>query len=255
MQFTKLSSPSLKDLFVNQLQSAIIAGDLKIGEQLPPERTLAEEMQVSRAVVNSGLLELEARGFIEMIPRQGNYVADYKRYGNAETLNAIMEYNGGVLAHDTIESILEIRIALEHVAVEKVIETGTSQDFEVLGKILSELVDARSNLQASEKAFEFWHELTFRSGNTIIPLIYSSFRHPILTLWQRYCRTYGVEALIENTTTLYNYICKKDLEGVTAWIDLYLGRIKDGDRGIYEEYSRKKKTIPMNTTIDTEIQQ
>ena len=36
MEFTKLSSPSLKDLFVQQLQGMILSGALPVGTQLPP---------------------------------------------------------------------------------------------------------------------------------------------------------------------------------------------------------------------------
>ena len=35
---------------------------LQVGEKLPSERQLAEMMQVSRAVVNSGISELEKKG-------------------------------------------------------------------------------------------------------------------------------------------------------------------------------------------------
>ena len=38
MEFAKLSSPSLKDLFVQQLQGMILSGALPVGTQLPPER-------------------------------------------------------------------------------------------------------------------------------------------------------------------------------------------------------------------------
>ena len=47
MEFQKISSPSLRELFVEQVQHMILSGKLKIGEKLPPERQLAEEMQVS----------------------------------------------------------------------------------------------------------------------------------------------------------------------------------------------------------------
>ena len=49
MEFSKLSAPSLKDLFVQQLQGMILSGELPMGAQLPPERELARQMQVSRA--------------------------------------------------------------------------------------------------------------------------------------------------------------------------------------------------------------
>ena len=71
MEFAKLSAPSLKDLFVQQLQGMILSDELPMGTQLPPERELAQQMQVSRAVVNGGLAELAQQGFLEVRPRQG----------------------------------------------------------------------------------------------------------------------------------------------------------------------------------------
>lgn len=40
MEFTKLSSPSLKDLFVQQLQGMILSGALPVGAQLPRSASL-----------------------------------------------------------------------------------------------------------------------------------------------------------------------------------------------------------------------
>ena len=62
MEFKKLNAPSLRELFVNELQNMILSGKLEIGSKLPPERELAESMKVSRAVINSGIAELEKNG-------------------------------------------------------------------------------------------------------------------------------------------------------------------------------------------------
>ena len=75
MLFKKLSAPSLKELFVAELEGMILSGKLEIGAKLPPERELAESMQVSRAVVNSGLDEMEKKGFLVVKPRIGTFVA------------------------------------------------------------------------------------------------------------------------------------------------------------------------------------
>ena len=61
MEFEKLVSPSLKDLFITHIEAMILSGELPVGQQLPPERQLAQSMGVSRAVVNSGVAELERR--------------------------------------------------------------------------------------------------------------------------------------------------------------------------------------------------
>ena len=58
MEFERLSAPSLKELFVTQIRDNILSGKLPVGTRLPPEREIAQQMQVSRAVVNGGLAEL-----------------------------------------------------------------------------------------------------------------------------------------------------------------------------------------------------
>ena len=74
MQFQKISTPSLKDLFVRELENKILSGELKIGDKLPSERELAASMHVSRAVVNTGIAELEQKGFLIIKPRVGTFV-------------------------------------------------------------------------------------------------------------------------------------------------------------------------------------
>ena len=61
MNFQKLATPSLKELFITELETKILSGELPIGTKLPSERELAASMQVSRAVVNSGISEMEKK--------------------------------------------------------------------------------------------------------------------------------------------------------------------------------------------------
>lgn len=235
MEFSKLSAPSLKDLFVQQLQGMILSGELPMGTQLPPERELARQMQVSRAVINGGLAELSQQGFLEVRPRQGTCVADYRRKGNLSTLIAIMEYQGGVLGKDEIRSILEVRRALEHLAAERAIAYASREAMEHLGDIVAQLEAEQNAAQAAETAFTFQHELAFVGGNSILPLIYYSFKAPVITLWVRFCRLYGIGALYHNTETLYTHLCARDAQAAAHWIDTYLEQAISGSQQIYEE--------------------
>ena len=219
MEFAKLSAPSLKDLFVQQLQGMILSDELPMGTQLPPERELAQQMQVSRAVVNGGLAELAQQGFLEVRPRQGTF----------------MEYQGGVLGKDEIRSILEVRRALEHLAAQRAIRYASDEALARLGDIVARIAAAQNNAQAAEAAFAFQHELALAGGNSILPLIYYSFKAPVITLWLRFCRMYGIGALCRNTETLYNYLCRRDMDGAERWIDAYLKQAIDGSQQIYEE--------------------
>ena len=233
MEFSRLSAPSLKDLFVQQLQGMILSGELPMGTELPSERELAEQMQVSRAVVNGGLNELARKGFIELRPRQGSYVADYRRHGNLDTLIAIMEYQGGMLGEQEIRSILEFRRALEHLAVESAIEHASEEQMDRLGDLVREIKLASSPSQAAEAAFHFHHELSFVGGNSILPLVYYSFRSPVVSLWTRFCSMHGIQELYHNTSTLYQHMQARDATAAHAWIDTYLEEDISGHQQIY----------------------
>lgn len=235
MEFEKLSAPSLKDLFVQQLRGMILSGELPVGTQLPPERELARQMQVSRAVVNGGMAELAKQGFVEVRPRQGAVVADYRRHGNLDTLIAIMEYQGGVLGKEEVRAILEVRMALEHLAVSNVIRRASDESLDRLGKLLAAIAECDTPAQAAEAAWNYQHELALVSGNSILPLIYYSFKAPVITLWTRFCRLYGIEALCRNTETLYDRIRARDEEGAARWVDEYLGQAISGCQQIYSE--------------------
>ncbi len=197
MQFAKLSAPSLKELFVQELENMILSGRLVIGTQLPPERELAQSMQISRAVVNAGLNEMEHKGFLEVRPRVGTFVADYRRKGTADTLLSIMKYNGGRLQRDDIRSILEIKEVLDRLVVQLAIQKITDEETARLQALLDALQAADTPESAAAAAFSFYHELALISGNTLVPLIYYSFKSPILSLWERFCIKYGVASLYQ----------------------------------------------------------
>lgn len=234
MEFNRLYAPSLKELFVTQLQDRILSGDLAMGTRLPPERELCEQMHVSRAVVNSGIAELARQGFLEVRPRQGAFVADYRRNGNMDTLIAFMHYNGGVLGKEEIRSILEVRWGLEQMAISRAIENASNEELEALSIYVSELESDLSPTQAAEAAFRFHHEMTLTGGNTILPLIYSSFKVPCIALWIRFCRKFGVSALHSNIEELYRNLLNRDREGALNWINTYLSAAINGDQQIYE---------------------
>ena len=234
MKLEQLTAPSLRDLFVKTIQDAIISGELKIGEVLPTEREFAEQMNVSRSVVNSGLNELKNRGFIEIKPRKGAVVADYIYTGNINTLTALMEYRGIAFTKESVRSILEIRKFAELMVVDRICERVTEEDLDVLGKLLGEMAASKTPKEAALIAFEFWHELAYRSGDIIVPLGIQSFKAPVITLWERYCTKYGIDEMVENNRQLYDYIADRDVVSARACVIDYMDKSIEGDLEIYD---------------------
>ncbi len=235
MDFEPLYAPSLKELFIQKLQGMILSGELAKGQKLPSERELCQQTGVSRAVVNGGIGELARQGFLEMVPRQGAFVADYRRTGSMETLMAIMDYHGGTLAREEIRSILEVRWGLEQMTLSRCIENASDRELAQLGRFVDDLGRNPTPTQAAETAFAFHHEMTLMGGNHILPLIYTSFRVPCQALWIRFCKKYGVAALHSNVEELYRHLLNRDKEGAKNWSNYYLAAAIHGNQQIYDD--------------------
>lgn len=233
MLFKKLSAPSLKELFVTELEGMILSGKLEIGAKLPPERELAESMQVSRAVVNSGITEMEKKGFLVVKPRIGTFVADYRKYGTTETLVSIMHYNGGMLRDKEVRSTLEVRIIFMNLAVTLAIDNASDEEIASLEPYVDALKQSVDPEETASLIFKFSHELSFISGNSLLPLFFISFRDLVCNLWVRFAKKYGTQTLAESAATIYRYVAARDKEGAISYITESTQESIDGNRQIY----------------------
>ena len=101
----EIAIPTLEELFINKIEQQIFSGHLKPGDKLPSERQLQEETKISKTVIHAGLVSLEKKGFINIKPRSGAFVADYKVEGSLDALNSLIRYNGGHMTEAQIQSL------------------------------------------------------------------------------------------------------------------------------------------------------
>ncbi len=235
MAFTKLYAPSLKELFIKELEGMILSGQLEIGSKLPSERDLADSMQVSRAVVNAGLVEMSHKGFLEMRPRVGTFVADYRRNGTTETLISIMGYNGGRLGKNEIKSILEVRLVLERLAIEQAIPRITEEDVVRLTALYEAMINSPSPKEVGIRSFAFHQEFCMISGNVLLPLIFNSFTAPTQALWERFYSLHGMEPLARNARELLEFAIKRDVTGAIDSITKSINDTIYGNKLIFSE--------------------
>jgi GntR family transcriptional repressor for pyruvate dehydrogenase complex len=105
------------------LRRAILRGDLTAGERLPPERTLAVQLGVSRLTLRAALATLEAAGLISVRHGSGYLVRDFVRDGGPDLLVGLTELAGecGDLPPITAD-LLRVRRHLAHAALEHLVE-------------------------------------------------------------------------------------------------------------------------------------
>ena len=103
----------LRDVVFNPLRQAILRGEFKPGERLM-EIQLANKLGVSRTPIREAIRKLELEGLVIMIPRKGAEVAD--------------------ITEKSLRDVLEVRKALEELAVQLACEKITQEELEELEK-------------------------------------------------------------------------------------------------------------------------
>ena len=111
----------LRDVVFNTLRQAILKGELKPGERLM-EIQLANKLGVSRTPVREANRTLELEGLVLMIPRKGAEVAEITR--------------------QDMEDVLEVRTALEELAVKDACDHITDAQLSELKKASNEFKKA-----------------------------------------------------------------------------------------------------------------
>ncbi len=153
------------------LQQQILQGKFSLGDRLPPERDIAEEMQVSRSVVREAIIMLELQGFVEVRKGSGVYVISQNQpvltaqqnserssdVGPFELLQArqVLESQvaGFAAMHVTKNDIFKLREALD--TERKQLETGHG-DYDGDETFHLTIADASQNSVLSEIIRDLW---------------------------------------------------------------------------------------------------
>ena len=169
MDFRPIVAPSIRELFIQQVEGAILSGQLKPGDRLPTERELADTMHISKTVVHEGLRELHRLGFLDIASRRGVTVADYAQTGSLETLRAIMDFHGGLPDAKTAGSILQLRYYLEGPAMEELAARHTPADMAALQAL------QRQAEQAAQEGTDALAEALFDSEKNLVRIDMSEY--------------------------------------------------------------------------------
>jgi GntR family transcriptional regulator, transcriptional repressor for pyruvate dehydrogenase complex len=103
-----LHKTRLHEGIVKQLQMKILSGEFQAGDKLPPERDLAESLNVNRATLREALKKMEMLELVQIRHGDGVYVMNYLESGNLELLRPLM-MAGGVIDIDIVKGLLYLR--------------------------------------------------------------------------------------------------------------------------------------------------
>lgn len=163
-------------------------------------------MGVSRAVITAGLKRLQALHFIDIKPRYGAFIADYRKTGNLLTMNEIINFHGGHYRVSLLRSIYRVRHQLEADIIRLAVRQRDHDALKECQYAMARLKNAETAAEQAEEYFSLMHALAVASGNDVYPLLVNNFRPIYLTLGRWTCENSHVQDFLQRTQHLVDLI-------------------------------------------------
>lgn len=177
--------PSIRETFIISIIKSIVDGTYKIGDRIPPERDLATSMGISRIIVHAGIVELNAKGLLRIVPRKGTFVNDYKLHGNMDLLSVLLSESTKLDA-EIVTSLFDARRLLEVEFASLAALKRTDDNLEKLAELIKHEKEAKNIDEMSKYDFSFHHEIAHATKNSIYPLIIKSMEKTYCSFVQEF---------------------------------------------------------------------
>ena len=210
----------LRDVVFKTLRQAILTGELKPGERLM-EIHLANKLGVSRTPIREAIRQLELEGLVIMVPRKGAQVAS--------------------ITEKSLTDVLEVRLALEKLAVELACKRISYEQKEILKEKMLEFEQLAGTDDASliARADVAFHDAIFEStGNMRLGQMVNNLAEQMYRYRFEYIKDRsGHEKLVSEHRLIYDAIIRADIEEATKQISVH---IKNQDDSIINQIRSEK---------------
>jgi GntR family transcriptional repressor for pyruvate dehydrogenase complex len=141
---SEVTKASLYESVAAAIEKAILGGELKPGEKLPSEQSLAAQFGVSRNILREAIKAVEAHGFLDVRNGDGSYIARPNLADLGGMLNRFL-----ILSDTAVIDYYQIRFALEVKACELAALRATNEDGEALAILVEKMAAPSSRCGAS----------------------------------------------------------------------------------------------------------
>ena len=208
----------LRDVVFNTLREAILKGELKPGERLM-EMHLANKLGVSRTPIREAIRMLEQEGLAVTIPRRGAQVAK--------------------ITEKDLQDVLEVRDALDELAVACACERMTDEQFTQLKKamVAFEAATKTDDVRTIVETDEAFHDVIYAAAaNPKLENIINSAREQMYRYRYEYVKDTSVyKQLIEEHKAIMKGFENRDVEYVKAIMHTHLANQIEAVRIVIRE--------------------
>jgi GntR family transcriptional regulator, transcriptional repressor for pyruvate dehydrogenase complex len=157
---------------VDQILKMIDRGDIVRGDKLPPERQLAQQLNVSRSALREAMTALEVLGIVEIKPGVGIYVGT--NFGLDSNIGVTGEVAKLISRVGPLE-ILEVRILIEPGAAQLAAERRSAEDLRAMEIAVSQMeAELKKGGEAWQPDWGFHRAIAAATQNPLVEMVFDS---------------------------------------------------------------------------------
>jgi GntR family transcriptional regulator, transcriptional repressor for pyruvate dehydrogenase complex len=230
MTFTKVKQERLADTITRQLESLILDGVLRPGDRLPPERELAQELQVSRPSLREALQKLEGAGLVETRHGGGSYVKNAFASVISDPLTDLFQRHP-----EAAVDFVEFRLTLDGTVAYYAALRSTEEDRAILTQRFKAMEACHSGEdpgQEAERDAEFHLAIAEASHNIVLLHVMRSLLELLRkgVIFNRnvlYGQQGARELLLHQHRAIYENIMKGDAEAARAAAQAHMRHVDE----------------------------
>lgn len=171
-----MSRDRVSDRVHDHLLRRIAAGLFAPGERLPPERTLADDLGVSRPAVREAVQRLAQANLVDMRQGDGTRVLDVAATAGPDLLTVLVRDEGGQIVPHLARSLLDLRRMFNTDAAALAAVGASPRTVDRLGQALGDLGQARSEAAVLAAVETFWQRVVAAADNLPLRLTANAIR-------------------------------------------------------------------------------
>lgn len=203
-----------------KIKAMLFSGQLRLGDKLPSEGKLAEDLDVGRSSVREALRLLNAAGYVEIIPNRGAFAAVISET-DIPSPRSWLELNA-----DKVAELLNVRLCIEPFAAELCAQNITEEGLARLKTNLEQFeraLDSRDWVLMARHDLEFHRIILTESHNRYLIQMYQ----PLLEAFMQYssrsfAATYSREDTYKKHYAVYNAIVLHAAEEARVAMQLHI---------------------------------
>lgn len=173
-ELTPVEKMKAPEQIAEMLLKYIIHGGIRPGDMLPPERTLAMQLNVTRATLREALKKLEQLKLIVIHQGKGIIVEDFHK-ASIDLIFSLLVISGEIDL-TILENILEARELFGTDVARMAARRAEKKDIEQMKALMENLIQQTDPGKLQQMDFEFFRLLALASKNMVYILLMNTIK-------------------------------------------------------------------------------